>query len=89
MVLLVAVVLNFRSLPFDIQLLKRMDGYRFTYSHLALDIKRFLCTPTNDSAQYSDLHLFHSAFRIGESYVGVGIRHTGILLVAFSFCQCH
>ena len=28
--------------------------------------KRLLCTPANDNAEYSDLRLFQSAFRIWE-----------------------
>jgi hypothetical protein len=49
--------------------------------------KKLLSAPTNDNAEYSDLHLFQSEFRIWERYVGVGLRHTGTLLVFFSFCQ--
>jgi hypothetical protein len=49
LVLVVLVVLNFRGLPFDTQLLRRLDGYIFKYNHLdvwydvldkALDIQK-------------------------------------------------
>ena len=38
LVLLVVVVLNFGGPPFDIQLLRAMDGYRIAYSHFDMRV---------------------------------------------------